>query len=305
MYWLGEDLPEANRQKASGIAAKEMILRVHLLPRLGKSRRLDAITNSDVQRLKFELRDKAPKTVNNILTVLTMLLKKALEWGALDQMPCTIRLLKTAQRGIDFYDFDEYEALVESAKASSAEAYLVVLLGGDAGLRSSEIRALELADVNLVKRQLCVQLADWRGQVSTTKGNRLRYVPMTKRLALALQQHRHLRGPLVLYQEDGHPFTEKLVENVVRRSARRINLRNNGPHILRHSFCSHLAMRGAPVRSIQELAGHANLSTTQRYMHLSPAAVESAIRLLDGAPIRSGRGDIVEEAFLETAKLSP
>ena len=53
-------------------------------------------------------------------------------------------------------------------------------------------------------------------------------------------------------------------------------------HILRHTFCSHLAMKGAPARAIQELAGHADLTTTQRYMHLSPAATEDAIRKLDG-----------------------
>jgi integrase len=59
-----------------------------------------------------------------------------------------------------------------------------------------------------------------------------------------------------------------------------------GVHILRHTFCSHLAMRGAPARAIQEPAGHQDLATTQRYMHLSPAAVEAAIRLLDQpAPI--------------------
>ena len=52
---------------------------------------------------------------------------------------------------------------------------------------------------------------------------------------------------------------------------------------LRHTFCSHLAMKGAPARAIQELAGHADLSTTQRYMHLSPAATEDAIRLFDEA----------------------
>ena len=59
-------------------------------------------------------------------------------------------------------------------------------------------------------------------------------------------------------------------------------------HILRHTFCSHLAIRGAPAPAIQELAGHADLTTTQRYMHLSPAATEDAIRLLDGRVTTDG-----------------
>jgi hypothetical protein len=64
---------------------------------------------------------------------------------------------------------------------------------------------------------------------------------------------------------------------------------NDGIGIL----CSHLAMRGARARAIQELAGHQDLSTTQRYMHLSPASLESAIRLLDG-PSRDGFGGMLE-----------
>lgn len=70
----------------------------------------------------------------------------------------------------------------------------------------------------------------------------------------------------------------------------------DGVHILRHTFCSHLAMRGAPARAIQELAGHQDLSMTQRYMHLSPAALDAAIRLLDFPQGRSGSGDMVETA---------
>ena len=53
-------------------------------------------------------------------------------------------------------------------------------------------------------------------------------------------------------------------------------------------------MRGAPVRAIQELAGHQDLSTTQRYMHLSPAAVEGAIRLLDQPAPAFATGEIAE-----------
>ena len=71
---------------------------------------------------------------------------------------------------------------------------------------------------------------------------------------------------------------------------------HDGVHILRHTFCSHLAMRGEPPRAIHELAGHRELGMTQRYMHLSPAALDSAIRLLDHAPAVKVFGDMVETA---------
>ena len=64
----------ANRQKPSGIAAKETILRTHLLP-IFASQRLDQIDSEQVQRLKLHLHGKAPKTVNNVLSVLNVLLK--------------------------------------------------------------------------------------------------------------------------------------------------------------------------------------------------------------------------------------
>ena len=65
---------------------------------------------------------------------------------------------------------------------------------------------------------------------------------------------------------------------------------------MRLTFCSDLAMRSAPARAIQELAGYQDLATTQRYMHLSPAAIEGAIRLLDQGRSGRGRGDILETA---------
>lgn len=76
------------------------------------------------------------------------------------------------------------------------------------------------------------------------------------------------------------------------------NLRIKGPHTLRHTFCSHLAMRGAPARAIQELAGHRHLTTTQRYMHLSPAALQGAIALLEASG--DDAGPPVSTKFLET-----
>ena len=81
----------------------------------------------------------------------------------------------------------------------------------------------------------------------------MRYVPLTVRLAEALRQHRHLRGERVLMRQDGKVFTQKMVQDRVRWAARRAHV-EDGVHILRHTFCSHLAMRGAPARAIQELA---------------------------------------------------
>ena len=72
-------------------------------------------------------------------------------------------------------------------------------------------------------------------------------------------------------------------------------------HILRHTFCSRLAMRGATAKAIQELAGHVSLSTTW-YMHLSPAAKENAIRMLDGPIPGTAFGDSLETGGGERAK---
>jgi hypothetical protein len=67
--------------------------------------------------------------------------------------------------------------------------------------------------------------------------------------------------------------------------------------ILRHTFCSHLSMRGAPARAIQELAGHADLTMTQRYMQLSPAALDAAIKLLDEPRGERGLGAIERQIW--------
>lgn len=292
----------ANRLKPSGIAAKETILRVHLVPQLGK-RRLDEITNEDVQRLKSHLAAKAPKTVNNILSVLNTLLKVALEWELIERSPCRVRLVRTPPLGeAAFHDFDDYERLVAAASEVDPRAHLIVLLGGSAGLRCGEIMALEWSDIDLGKRQLWVNRSEWKGKVTAPKGGRPRLIPLTTRLAEALRHHRHVRGRRVLCRDDGRPLTQKIVEGFVRRSARRANLANGGVHVLRHSFCSHLAMRGAPTRAIQELAGHEDQGTTQRYMHLTPAAIESAIRLLEVGQTVQKFGDIVETENPRDAK---
>ena len=111
-----------------------------MIPAFGQ-RHLDAIKTEDIQQLKSQLGTKAAKTVNNVLTVLNTLLKKAVEWGVIDRMPCAIRLLPIPKGSIAFYDFEDYERLVVAARELAPRTELVVLLGGDAGLRCGEIAA--------------------------------------------------------------------------------------------------------------------------------------------------------------------
>ena len=291
----------ADRRKPSAVEAMESIIRVHLLPLLG-SKRLDAVTAGSVQELKAALNGRAPKTLNNVLTMLNTLFKKAVEWDVIDRIPCNIRLVAAPKPTMTFHDFAEFERLVVAARDRGWRAELSVLLGGEAGLRLGEITALEWRDVDLSKRQICVRRSESHGHVTVPKGGRERYVPLTSRLISCLREHRHLRLARVLCGDDGTPLTPKIISDHVRRAAKDAQLEDRGVHILRHTFCSHLAMRGAPARAIQELAGHQDLNTTQRYMHLSPAALDAAIRLLESPGVPSRRGDMLETAAVGIEK---
>ena len=103
-------------------------------------------------------------------------------------MPCTIRLLPVPKSAAAFHDFDDFDRLVSVAREMEWQAHLVVLLGGERGLRCGEMKALRWSDVDLTKRQLCVERSDWEGHITSPKGGRLRYVPLTVRLAAALQK---------------------------------------------------------------------------------------------------------------------
>jgi hypothetical protein len=132
--------------------------------------------------------------------------------------------------------------------------------------------------------QMHVARSEWKGKVTVPKGGRSRRVPLSASLIEAFRAaRRDLRSLRVLVSGDGQPLTQKMVQNIMRRIARKANVRH-GVHILRHTFCSTLAARGVSARAIQDLAGHEDLTTTLGYMHVSPKAVDQAIRVLDGVP---------------------
>jgi integrase len=266
---------QANRKKASTIKGAEEIYNLHLGPRFGGTR-LDRISTSDVQALKGALTARSPKTVNNVLSVLSRALRCAVEWDIIASVPCRFGLLKAVTRDMEWYEPAEYRRLVKGAAKVDWRVHLAILLGGSAGLRRGEILALRWGDVDLERKQLHVQNALWYKHESTPKGNRGRLVPLTDELVTALRANRHL-GERVLFADTG-PLTRTVLQTWLRRARRAAGMPDSGRvHILRHTFCSHLALAGASAKAIQELAGHAELSTTMKYMHLSPMTRAGAV----------------------------
>jgi hypothetical protein len=98
----------------------------------------------------------------------------------------------------------------------------------------------------------------------------------------ALRAHRHARGERVFCDSQGRPFTQGVMASQLERVCRLAGLRVIGWHVLRHSFASHLVMRGVAIRAVQDLLGHASIVITQRYAHLAPHVSQDAVCLLDG-----------------------
>lgn len=274
---------KADRQKPSTIIQKERIIAHYLMPRFG-DRPIDTLNAEDEQNLKAALLSLAPKTINNIVAVMNGIRKDAHRLGVLKNLPPAWKSHKVPLSVVPFYDPLEYERLVASAVAIAPQLLLFVLLGGEAGLRCGEIIALEWSDIDFDRGLIHVRRSEWEGHVTVPKGGRARQVNMTARLAQALRANRHLKHDRVLWRDDARTkVTQVLMAKWMRRIQRRAGLKvTGGIHILRHTFCSRLAIAGASTMAIKELAGHQNISTTQRYMHLSPSAKSAAIELLNG-----------------------
>lgn len=269
--------------KPSSLKSKRGILKSWILPHLG-TRPIDQICTRDFTTLRMALvaAGRKPKTTNNCLTVLSAMTKW---WHAEHDLPPPRYRVGPVKQQKDrraaFYEHEPFARLVRTAARRSLEDLVLVLLGGQAGLRMSEIRALHWTDCDLGSRpQLVIQRTREDDEELPPKGWRTRVVPMTPDLRQALQRlPRHPHDPHVLLHE-GRPLTRNHVRTRFNRVQRSTGLPETGFHITRHTFCSHLAMQGVPASAIQALAGHADLSTTQRYMHLAPSALDDAIAAL-------------------------
>lgn len=264
--------------KPSEVHTKEMILRVHLTPAFGRLR-LDEVDARSIERYKAGklTGGLTPKTVNNHLTVLRRLLVLASEWGLLPSVP-RIKWLKAPEPAFDFLVFEEADRLMAHADEDWRPMITVAL---KTGLRLGELLALRWEDVDLKAGRIMVRRAVARGIIGTPKSGKSREVALSGEAIRALKSYRHLKGELVFCRADGSLFGKEMCKHPLWRACKRAGLRLIGWHVLRHTFASHLAMRGAPLKSVQELLGHSTIEMTMRYAHLAPAVNRQAVELLD------------------------
>jgi integrase/recombinase XerC len=175
-----------------------------------------------------------------------------------------------------FLQVDEASELVENPTQQGwfrlrNQALLELAYGG--GLRASELASLDRGDLDLGERLVLVRAG---------KGRKQRRVPFGPPAAQALRcwlDERELTRdqPLFLNRHGGR-LSVRAIHRIVRDAGVNNGVVGVHPHALRHSFATHLLSGGADLRSIQELLGHASLSTTQRYTHVSAEQLLEAHR---------------------------
>ena len=222
----------------------------------------------------------APSTIKRRMSALKGLFKFAYREGITEKNPMdTIALPKVPSKLPDVISINDISCILDSfSDASKAEirdhAMLELLYG--CGLRVSEICDLNLADLYLHDSFILV----------TGKGRKERVVPIggaAMRTLLAylndVRQDFARKSPTasnaVFLNQRGKRISRQTVFNVSRKAGLIIGIENLHPHTFRHSFATHMLEGGADLRVIQEILGHADISTTQIYTHVDQSHIRA------------------------------
>ena len=180
---------------------------------------------------------------------------------------------------------EEVARLIESASTSYHRVILMTLYA--TGMRREELSRLKLTDVDSQRMVIHVRQG---------KGNKDRAVTLSPRLLEVLRAYWRWRKPkLYLFpsyqrRRREQPISAKTVWYAVREAARRAGIKKRvSPHILRHSWATHLLERGTDLKTIQVLLGHVDLESTTIYLHLSQRHLQAVNNPIEGLPI-SGLG---------------
>jgi integrase/recombinase XerD len=177
---------------------------------------------------------------------------------------------------------DEVTRLIDGARNLTDRTMLMVLYS--TGMRNAELRHLQVRDIDSRRMLIHIQHG---------KGGRDRYVPLSARLLETLRvYYRWMRpktwlfpGTIENWRAD-KPITAKVAWAACRSAATRAQLAKRvSPHLLRHSYASHLVEAGADLRTVQLLLGHVKLEHTVIYLHLSQRHLQAVANPLDAMPV--------------------
>ena len=160
---------------------------------------------------------------------------------------------------------EEVARLIDASSSLFERTLLMVLYG--TGMRRAEIARLKIADID--SRRMILHVVDG-------KGHKDRDLPLSPALLETLRAHwrwlkpRTYLFPSRLHRDREQPITDKIVWRVCTEAAKRAGIRKAvSPHLVRHTWATHLLEAGTDLRTIQLLLGHEDLEVTARYLHLS------------------------------------
>jgi len=306
-------LPYArNKNKPSEMRGKLSAFKRHILPILGELR-LDEITPLHIEDYKREKLERgrlhgkqgkdgkfvnpglSKKSIDNHLSMLRRALNVAKDWEIIERTP-RFELFRPGLPPIDYLDFDEADTLLTAARnlpgcdpqdefaVAEGDWGRMVLVACKTGMRLGELVALRWRNVHFRTGVIHVCESITRGKLGPPKSGKTRDIPMSKSVLAALRAQKHKRSQYVFSTLAGDHLNDYRAQKPLDAACKLADLRRITWHVLRHTFASHLAMRGVPLRVIQELLGHASIEMTLRYAHLMPSAKKHAVELLDEPP---------------------
>ncbi len=212
---------------------------------------------------------KSNTTINRKLSSLKSYFNFLLKTGVVNSNPVkNITSLKTPSRLPAFITRQKmnqyYEQAEETNEFSVLRDFLVVDLLYTTGMRLSELINLHTTDVNLNENTLKV----------LGKRNKERVIPFSKREKEYIIRYKDMRNatfetdnPYLILTNKGNKAYPKFIYRIVENNLSGLVQSKKSPHILRHTFATHMLNEGADLNTIKEILGHANLSATQVYTH--------------------------------------
>jgi integrase len=267
--------------KVSTHRSKRNALDNHLIPWFGK-KSLEMISVLDIEEFKAEKlkRGLLPKTINNLLSVLRKSLTDAEEWGLISKVP-KVKWLRVPPSRYRFLTIEESERLL--AAAENVFWYAFILCALRTGMRIGEICALDWSDINWDRHTVTIRRAVVEGVMDSPKNNRTRIIPMADDLYVLFYSHRKRTGLIFPGPDGNHMRKSSWPWKALTRACKRASIPVIGWHVLRHTFASHLTAQGVPMKATQMMLGHSTIQMTERYAHLAPSTLESAIAVLPKA----------------------